>query len=55
MKKRMRVATTLVAAVAAGSMVAPSPAQASICNDKYTQPTCQELSNWMCYLFGKCL
>ena len=52
--KRIRVATTLVAAVAAFSMVAPAPAQAAPCSDKYTQPTCQELSNLICYLFGKC-
>lgn len=50
----MRVATTLVAAVAAVTMAAPTHASASVCNDKYTQPTCQELSNLICYLFGKC-
>lgn len=56
MKKRMRIATTLVAAVAAVSMAAPTPASAaSLCNDKYTQNTCQELSNLICYLFQKCL
>lgn len=49
----MRVATTLVAAVAAVTMVAPTPAHA-VCNDKYTQPTCQEISNLICHLFGKC-
>lgn len=54
--KRMRVATTLVAAVAAVSMAMPAQASAStsICNDKYTQPTCMEISNLICYLFGKC-
>ena len=54
--KRMRVATTLVAAVAAVSMVAPAPAQASSsCSDnKYTQKTCQELENLVCYLLRRC-
>lgn len=54
--KGIRVATSLVAAVAAVSMAAPSPAHASsICNDKYTQNACQELQNLICYLFEKCL
>lgn len=54
--KRIKVATSLVAAVAAVSMAAPTPANASsICNDKYTMKTCQELQNLICYLFEKCL
>lgn len=53
--KRMRIATTLVAAVAAVSMAAPTPAHASSCSDnKYTQNTCQELENLVCYLFRRC-
>lgn len=52
--KRIRIATSLVAAFAAVSMAAPTPAHAQICNDKYTQPTCQEISNLICHLFGKC-
>lgn len=54
MKTRTRVATTLVAAVAAVSMAAPAPASAAVCYDKYTQRTCQELSNLVCYLFERC-
>ena len=54
MTKRIRVATTLVAAVAAVSMAVPAPAQAAVCYDKYTEKTCQELQNLMCYLFEKC-
>ncbi len=51
----MRVATTLVAAVAAVSMAMPSPAQAgALCYDKYTEKACQEVQNLICYLFGKC-
>ncbi|HYP22400.1 MAG TPA: hypothetical protein VEV43_02405 [Actinomycetota bacterium] len=53
--KRMRVATTLVAAVAAVTMVAPTPAHAFPCNDKFTQEKCQDIQNLICYLFGKCL
>ena len=53
--KRMRVATTLVAAVAAVSMAAPSPAQASSCSpNKYTERTCQRLEDLVCYLTGRC-
>lgn len=51
--KRMRVATSLVAVVAAVSMAAPTPAHASGCTGKFTE-TCQELENLICHLFGKC-
>lgn len=51
---RMRVVTTLVAAMAAVSMVTPAPASAAVCYDKYTEKTCQELQNLICHLFGKC-
>lgn len=54
--KRMRVATTLVGAVAVVSMAAPTPAQASNCSsNKYTEKTCQELENLVCYLTRRCL
>ena len=51
--KRMRVATALVAAVAAVSMAAPTPAHASGCTGKFAE-TCQEIANFMCHTFGKC-
>lgn len=51
----MRVATTLVAAVAAVSMAAPAPAHASSCSpNKYTEKTCQELENLVCHLLRRC-
>lgn len=54
MKKRMRVATTLVAAVAAITMMNPAPASASNCSGKFSD-TCVWLMNQWCYLTGKCL
>lgn len=53
MTRRMRIATTLVAAVAAVTMVSPAPASASGCTGKFTE-TCQEIENLICHLFGKC-
>lgn len=50
----MRVATTLVAAVAAVSMAAPTPAHASNCTGKFTE-LCQEIENQWCYLTRRCL
>jgi hypothetical protein len=51
----MRIATTLVAAVAAVSMAAPTPAQAGApCYDKYTQKTCQDLEHLVCILLRRC-
>lgn len=53
MKKRMRVATTLVAAVAAVSMAAPA-AQASSCDMGKLNEKCQEIENQICYLLRRC-
>lgn len=50
---RIRVATAVMAAVAALSMAAPA-AQASNCSGKFTE-LCQELENQVCYLTRRCL
>jgi hypothetical protein len=49
----MRVATALVAAVAAVSMAAPTPAHASVCTGKLAK-TCQQIEDFICLTFGKC-
>lgn len=53
--RRTRVAVVLTGLVAAVSMAAPAHASTSICNDKYTQPTCERLQNLICYLTERCL
>lgn len=52
--KRIRIATSLVAVVAAMSVVAPAPAQASSCSGKLAE-LCQELENQVCYLLRRCV
>lgn len=55
MNKRIRVATTLVAAVAAVTMAAPAPAHASSCNMGKLNELCIKVENLICDLTGRCI
>ena len=48
---RVVLATGVVTAVLG---LGPAPAHASLCYDKYTEKTCQDLSDLVCYLFERC-
>ena len=50
---RIRIVTALAGVAAAVSMSSPAAAD-SACSGKFTE-TCQQIQNWICWTFEKCL